>query len=151
MSTAQDSHEFSELIQTAINDVAKDYGVGNEPSSPEVFESTDWNGRLARRTVEPAVNYHTHYLTSEENIDPHELVADKQSFLDDMIGTIESEEEMDIEILDTEEIDADPYIEVQPNDDGFLSAEELDADGVKNLMKHKGRTNIKDLVHTGLE
>ena len=50
-----------------------------------------------------------------------------------------------------EEIDSDSaYIEVQEENDRYVPADELDADSIGNLKKHKARTDIKDFGYKGL-
>jgi len=57
-----------------------------------------------------------------------------------------------LEVFDGEEIEAnDQYVEVQPSEEVYVPIEELDADGVRNMKKHKRRTNIRNLDQKELD
>ena len=148
--TAKDSNEFFEPLQAAIHDhVAEYHKASGEPTlNPEMIEPI---ARMVRSSTELPTN-HTHDLVIEEKLDQHELEANKRSFVDRIIVVDEPENEIDLENMKHNEIDLEAqYVEVQDASDGFVAAEELDADGVGNMKKHKARTSIKDFGYKGLE
>jgi len=84
--------------------------------------------------------------------DSHEFSRPIQMAINDYVDRHkEVVENMEVEIFDNEEIETDGYVEVEASVDGFVSVDELDADGVGNMKKHKARTAIRDFGVKGLE
>lgn len=88
------------------------------------------------------------HLFDVENVLAHCEALAKMGELDDYTPEFTSY----LETLDHEEIDSEPqYVEIQEAESVFQSVEELDADGIRNMKKHKGRTHIKSFDQQGLD
>ena len=146
--TENDSNQFFDPIQSAItNHIEKYQGLNEEPAiASAVLEPT--TGFV--RKVPETSNHYTYNVVDEMELEGHELEANKRSFLDDVISV--TEQEVIAEIPPHEAVNSDSaYIEVQETTEGYLPADELNADGVGNMKKHKARTNLKDFGYKGLE
>jgi len=145
--TENDSNQFFDPIQAAVSNYMSQR-LNEEPVIASEVPERD--GRMDRATPE-SPNSYTYNIADKIELEGHELEeAKKRSFIDDVIGV--NEQEVVTENTRHEEIDlGGEYVEVQEESDGYLPVDELDADGVGNMKKHKARTNLKDFGYKGLE
>jgi len=135
---ARESYISDEMVETLLeseNLLDDLYDEYTATDSNEFFEP-----------IHDAINNHIEqYLAYQKEVQPTVIQVEVP---DDHVPEFTNY----LEVFDSEELDSNErYVEVQPSEEVYVPLEELDADGVRNMKKHKRRTNIRNLDQKELE